>query len=61
MEATGLSQHLVSKLASTFKIGAGLSKGKTGAERIFKKGCVHIQNLKLKLGKLMSTSFFLTR
>lgn len=56
-----MSQHLISKLASTFKIGAGLSKGKTGAERIFKKGCVHIQNLKLKLGKLMSTSFFLTR
>lgn len=56
-----MSQHLVSKLASAFKIGAGLSKGKTGAETIFKKGCVHIQNLKLKLGKLMSTSFFLTR
>lgn len=46
MEAT---QHLVSKLANTFKKHADLSGGKTESERIFKKGCVHIQNLKLSL------------
>lgn len=49
MEATSLAQHLLSKLANTFRKGVDESEGKTEAERIFKKGCVHIQNLKLKL------------
>lgn len=49
MEATGLVQHLASKLANAFLKDADLSEGKTEAERIFKKGCVHIQNLKLTL------------
>lgn len=41
MEATGLVQHLVSKMANTFKKGADLSEGKTETENFQERLCSH--------------------